>query len=287
MPSVSPEVNTFTSWLSANFVALALISVLLFVAYRGARPLIHRVLVRAITAQAAATGEPDAGHELEADRRVATIEDLCDKLLRAGVIVGVIVLILGVFNLWPLLAGLGLVLAALTFAGQSIILDLIMGVLILVEGQYFKGDTVNLGGIEGVVEEVGLRRTVLRDLRGTLHSISNGVIRTSANMTRTYAAATVEIDGVADGDVETVIVILGEVGASLVADPDIAPLLQNVPGYTGTTRLSSSGATLRLSGRVRPDGRTRVETEMRRRVAAAMAAKGIQLIRPGAYRQQP
>ena len=47
-------------------------------------------------------------------------------------------------------------LAALTLAGQSVILDYIMGVLILVEGQYFKGDTISVGPIEGTVEEVGL-----------------------------------------------------------------------------------------------------------------------------------
>jgi small conductance mechanosensitive channel len=86
------------------------------------------------------------------------------------VVAAAIAVVLAVFDLWSVLAGLGLVLAALTLAGQAIILDYLMGILILVEGQYFKGDVVQLGTIEGTVEEVGLRRTVVRDPSGTVHS---------------------------------------------------------------------------------------------------------------------
>ena len=152
-------------------------------------------------------------------------------------------MILGIFDLWSVLASFGIVVAALAFAGQAIILDYIMGVLILTEGQYFKGDVVSVNLVEGTVEEVGVRRTLIRDPRGTLHSVSNGLIRQSANFTRTYAAATIDIDGVADKDVEAVITILNEVGAALVADETIGPLLRDTPGYAATTRLSSTGHT--------------------------------------------
>ena len=276
----SPDLTGLSTWLSANWASLVLVSVLAYFSYRGARPLIHKVLVRVVHAQAATLGDGPASDQ-EASRRVATIEDLLNKALRLAVLAGLVTLILGLFDLWSLLAGFGLVLAALTFAGQSIILDIIMGVLILLEGQYYKGDTVQINMIDGVVEEVGIRRTVIRDARGTLHSISNGLIRSSANFTRTYAAAILDIDGVADGDVEAVIVMLGEVGADIAADEALAPLLQDTPGYAGTTRFSASGATLRLSCRVRPEGRVRVETEMRRRVAAGLSARGIVLVRPG------
>lgn len=278
MPTI--DLTGVSTMLSANWPSLVLITVLAYLAYRGARPFIHKVLVRVVHAQAATLGDGPAS-EQEASRRVATIEDLLNKALRLAVFGGLVTLILGLFDLWSLLAGFGLVLAALTFAGQSIILDIIMGVLILIEGQYYKGDTVQINMIDGVVEEVGIRRTVIRDARGTLHSISNGLIRSSANFTRTYSTAMLDIDGVADGDVEAVIVMLGEVGADIAADEALAPLLQDTPGYAGTTRFSASGATLRLSCRVRPEGRVRVETEMRRRVAAGLSARSIELVRPG------
>jgi small conductance mechanosensitive channel len=154
-----------------------------------------------------------------------------------------------------------------------------MGILILAEGQYFKGDVVAINGVEGTVEEVGIRKTMIRDARGTLHVISNGLVRQSANFTRTYAQATVDIDGVADRDVETVITILDEVGAAIVADPELGPALQDTPGYVSTVRLTANGATLRFGGRVRPEIRPRVEAEARRRIAAALAARGVHLVR--------
>ena len=166
----------------------------------------------------------------ETDRRVATLEDLFAKILRFAVVVALMIVFLGVFDLWSVVAGLGLVLAALTLAGQSIILDYLMGILILTEGQYFKGDVVQLGTVEGTVEEVGLRRTVVRDARGTVHSVSNGTIRVSSNRTRTYALATVDLDGIADRDVEGVIEVLDAVGLALSEDEAFAPMLLDVPG---------------------------------------------------------
>jgi small conductance mechanosensitive channel len=282
MPTVSADMQGAIDWLTTHAIPLLIAAVVLYLTYRWARPAIHRMLVRAMRVQDSSLGN-DAARLAETDRRIATVEDLLAKLLRFALVAAVVVVIFGVFDLWPFLAGLGLVLAALTLAGQSIILDYLMGLLILVEGQYFKGDVVQLGTVEGTVEEVGLRRTVVRDVRGTVHSVSNGTIRVSANRTRTYATATIELDGIADRDVESVIEVFDQVGRDMAADGQLAPKLDDVPGYAGTIRLSSSGATLRLSGRVRPEARAEVETEMRRRVAAGLAARQIEPIRPGTY----
>jgi small-conductance mechanosensitive channel len=286
MPNLTTDVSGFTTWLRDNALALAVISVLLLIAYRGARPFIHKMLLRAVAAQRVAVGGEPA-LELEITRRVETIEDLLNKALRLAVLAGLVALVLGIFDLWPLLAGLGIVFAAIAFAGQALILDLIMGTLILLEGQYYKGDIVSVNMIEGTVEEVGIRRTVVRDARGTLHSISNGLIRSSANFSRTYAVATVDIDGVADADVEAVIDVLDTAGRELAADEEIGPLLQDAPRYTSTIRLTANGSTLRFAGRVRPEVRARVEAEMRRRVAAGLAARGISLIRTGPWQGTP
>ena len=268
------------AWLSTNGVALAIGLIAIFLAYRLARPAIHRLLVRLMRRQSAG-GEDDPLAARQVDKRIATIEDLLGRLLRIAVGVALIVLFLGVFDLWPILAGLGLVIAGVTLAGQSIVLDYLMGLLLLLEGQFFQGDRIRVGTVEGVVVEVGFRRTVVRDNRGIIHSISNGLIRESANLTRTYAVATIQIDGIADRDLESAIAALEEVGVSIAADPAFADQVIDVPVYAGTSQLSSAGATILLRGRVHPDARAEIEAEMRRRVAAALAARGIEPIRPG------
>lgn len=274
---MTTELTGMTQWLNANALPLLIVAALLLFLYRGLRPFVHRILVRVMEAQESFIAD-DPRQQDEIKRRVATIEDLITRLLRTTVTIAIFAVILGVLDLWPALAGFGLIIAALTLAGQSIILDYLMGVLILVEGQYFKGDTVRIGMVEGVVEEVGLRRTQVRDVRGVLHSISNGLIRESSNLTRTYATATVDIDGVADADVEAVIEVLNAVGIEIAADPAFEGVFTDPPGYTATIRLSAAGETLRFAGRVRPDARPRAEAEMRRRVAGGLAARGIRLI---------
>jgi len=282
VPDLSAQSDALIGWLSTNGVALAVVAIVALLAYRWARPALHRLIVSLVHRQASLTD--DAARLIEIDKRASTVEDVVAKVLKGLVILALGVVVIGILDLWPLLAGLGLIVAAITLAGQDVVLDYLMGILILVEGQYFKGDIVRIGGIEGTVEEVGLRRTVIRDVRGTLHSISNGEIRTSANRTRSYAIASIAIDGIADADVERTIELLDRVGATLAEDPDLADQFIDVPGYRSTTALSALGATLLMSGRVQPEHRVRIEAEMRRRVAAEMAATGIEPIRPAAGR---
>ncbi|MDP3995698.1 MAG: mechanosensitive ion channel [bacterium] len=80
-------------------------------------------------------------------------------------------------NIAPVLAGLGLVGLAIGMAARDIIADFISGLFILLEGQYFVGDEVKIAGIEGEVKEITLRRTILRDESGILHSFPNSQIK--------------------------------------------------------------------------------------------------------------
>jgi small conductance mechanosensitive channel len=263
------------TWLEQHGLALAIWAVVLFLVFRFAHPLIHRLLLRVVRVQDVSLGGEEA-QRYEVEKRVNTLEDLLSKALRAGVIVAGFVVIMGVFDLWPLVAGLGIVAAALTLAGQSIVLDYLMGILILVEGQYYVGDFVSLAGVDGTVEEIGFRRTTIRDTSGTVHSISNGEIRISSNFTRTYASAVVDIQGIRDEDVERAIDVIRDVAEALAADPEWAPRLLAPPGAPMAFAFTDIGATIRLSCRVVPDDRWRVAAELRKRIAIAFTAAGIE-----------
>jgi moderate conductance mechanosensitive channel len=275
----SSTVNDLAFWLRDHAPALIVAGIVLLVVSRVGKPAVHRLLVRIFRTQAADQGD-DPSVVAETNKRVETIEDLLDRGLRFFYVLVIILVVIAVFDLWPVIAGLGVVLAAITLAGQSIVLDYLMGILILIEGQYFKGDIIVVDGLEGTVEEVGVRRTVIRDNRGALHSVSNGLIRRSTNLTRKYAVAMIHLEGIGEADVERAIEVLDRVGSEMFLDKEWAPRLFEAPRYTGTTALRAGGATLRLSGRVRPDARLPVETELRRRVAVAISAAGIEPNRP-------
>jgi moderate conductance mechanosensitive channel len=264
---------------------LAIAIVLLFI-YRHAGGAIHRVTVGILSTQQKAMTEGGAP-PAELAKRAVTLETLLGKLVRAGVIIAVICVILSVFDLWGSLAGIGLIAAALTLAGQSIVLDFLMGILILIEGEFFTGDWIVVdagnGPIDGEVKEVGLRRTVLRDITGAEHSISNGLIRVSTNQTRVFAMATVELQVIRAQEMDQALSVIGEVGNGMAADPDWASRFLDGPPTAVVTALTVDGATVRVRARVAPEDRWVVAAELRRRIAVALGNAGVATVRWDAF----
>ena len=80
-------------------------------------------------------------------------------------------------NVAPILAGVGLIGLAVGMAARDIISDFISGLFILLEDQYRVGDAVKLAGIEGTIEEITLRKTILKNSEGTRYSIPNSQIK--------------------------------------------------------------------------------------------------------------
>jgi small-conductance mechanosensitive channel len=284
MPTFDPsDVDGLVAFLRENWFVIAFWGVVLVVGYRLARPLVHRVTVRVMRSTA---GHVDADlaelSAAEAEKRAATIEDLVSKLLRLTIIVVGFLIVLALFDLLPVIAGLGIVFAAITLAGQSIVLDYLMGFLILVEGQYFIGDWISVGGVEGSVEEITLRRTVIRDATGTVHSVSNGVIRTSSNLTRLYAGLNVDVVVPYDTDIDRASEVVGRVGREMFEDPEWSGRLLDAPKLIRVGPLGDLGVTLKVGGRVRAADRWEAPGEYRRRLLAAFNAEGIAIARRGA-----
>ena len=148
-------------WILGHGASLLIGTVVLLVVYRVGISAIHRLVPTVINAQAAHLPSGSSSDE-EVGKRIRTIEDLLLRLLRMGVLAGFVVMVLAVFELWSVLTAIVLVIVAIVFATRDVVLDYVMGFLILIEGPYFKGDYVAVSGhpgIEGVVEEIGLRRT--------------------------------------------------------------------------------------------------------------------------------
>ncbi len=284
MPTVDTgAVNSLVTFINDNWISIAVWAIVLVLGYRLARPFVHRVVVRVMRK----TSRPvEAGLEelsvAEAEKRAATVEDLVAKLLRIGIVLVAVLVTLTLFDLFPIIAGLGIVAAAITLAGQAIVLDYLMGILILVEGQYFIGDWISVGGLEGSVEEITLRRTVIRDGTGTVHSISNGLIRTASNLTRLYAGLNVDVVVPFDTDIDRATASVARAGREMFDDPTWAGRLIDVPHLVRVGPLGDLGVTLKVGGRVRAADRWTAPGEYRRRLLLAFQADGIEIARRGA-----
>jgi small conductance mechanosensitive channel len=269
---------------SVVFKAILLLAtaIVLLLIYRNAGGVIHKVVVGLLRTQEKALTEGRAPSE-ELSKRAVTLETLLGKLVRAAVIVAIVVLIMAIFDLWPLATGFGLVAAALTLAGQSVVLDYIMGILILIEGEYYSGDWIVVdagnGPLQGEVTEVGLRRTVLRDVNGAEHSISNAFVRVSSNMTRVFAISTVEFQVIRAQDVDRAMSVIAAVDEKMLADETWGPRMVDGPSKVLVAALTVDGATIRVRTRVAPQDRWTFASEMRRRIALALSEASISTVR--------
>ncbi len=105
--------------------------------------------------------------------------DLLNWIIKA---VKVLIFILGVaavLELWgikigPIIAGLGLFGVAVALGAQDLFKNLISGILVLVERRFKVGDWIFVEGvIEGTVENIGFRSTVVRRFDKSLATIPN------------------------------------------------------------------------------------------------------------------
>lgn len=169
---------------------------------------------------------------------------------------------------------------ALSFAAQSIVKDLTTGFLILSEDQFAIGDIVTIGTVSGTVENLNLRITQVRDVRGRLITIPNSQITIVENATRTWSRVDFTIDIASDTDVERALGVLSDVAQQLYADPEWYARIVEPPAVLGVDAIGAAGITLRLWVVTAPAQQYAVERELNRRVLLAFQAHGVSLAIP-------
>jgi small conductance mechanosensitive channel len=245
----------------------------IFVALRIIERLIAPALRATITSQMA--GEP----QFEIDKRIDTLSGVANRTLSTVAVVIALLTVLPSFgiNIGALLAGAGVVGIAIGLGAQSLVRDVLGGLFILIENQYGRGDVVNLAGVGGVVEDVNLRRTLLRDMDGTVHSIPHSAITVSSNKTRALSRVNMVVTVRHGEDLDRVFAEVNRIGEELARDPAWANAVTSPPKALGVDDLRPAGIDVRILGETLPNRQWDVMREMRLRLAKAFETAGINL----------
>jgi len=180
-------------------------------------------------------------------------------------------------NITPALAGLGVAGIAVGFGAQSLVKDLFNGILILLENHYSVGDCVHRAGIDGLGEDITLRRTVLRDLDGTVHSIPNGEISVASNYTKEWSRVNLNISVGYGEDLDRVIEVINRVSKEMAEDPNWAPLILKAPQVLRVDNLGDSGIDIKILGETKPLAQRDVMGELRLRLKKVFDKEGIEI----------
>lgn len=232
-----------------------------------------RLVRRLRTVATARASGPENAKWIETVGRAARYALSVVTLLVAGMLV---LNELGV-SIAPILGAAGVVGVAIGFGAQSLIKDYFTGFFLLVENQIRVGDVVEIAGKSGLVEEVSLRKVMLRDYDGSVHYVSNGLITTVTNRSTAFSFALIDVQVAYRCNIDRAVEVLREVAAGLRADPAFAPRIIDDIDVAGVEALGDSGIVLRSRIRVQPLAQWDVRRAFLKRVKEAFDRAGIDI----------
>ncbi|HLZ70915.1 MAG TPA: mechanosensitive ion channel family protein [Dehalococcoidia bacterium] len=258
-------------WLSTHGLRILVIVVALGVVQLLIRRLAPHAIQRAIFA-----GLPE-GVPGEREKRARTLSGVTVKVS------GLVLFFMGLFmvleelgySLTPVVTGIGISGIAIGLGAQGLVKDTINGLFILGENQFRQGDYVTVAGVSGTVEDINLRRTLLRDIDGTVHTVPNGAIQIASNHTRDYSGVNILVLIALGADLDRALAVAERVGNELAAEPRFAADIVEPPHPARIESIDEKGVTLRVLGRVRPGRAGAVTFEYRRLLKLALDAEGI------------
>jgi len=273
MPDVNTMFESVGTWISDHGLQILFIVILAYIFYQVVKAVLGRGLARFIEHR---------GHHPEREERIQRAKTLSGVLIGA---VGVVIFTLTSFmvlaelniNIAPLLASAGVIGIALGFGAQSIIKDALNGLFIILEDQFNSGDVIKAAGVSGLVEELNLRRTVLRDLDGIVHVIPNGQITTVSNYTHEWARVNLNVPVAYSTDLDQAIAVINRVGRELAADPEFSPMIISAPQVLRVDNFGESGIEIKIVGDTRSMKHWPVAGELRRRLKKAFDEAGIEI----------
>jgi small-conductance mechanosensitive channel len=176
------------------------------------------------------------------------------------------------FNLGPLLASAGVAGVAIGLAAQTIVKDVLNGILILIEDQYNVGDVVTLAGMTGTVESMTLRKTTVRGFDGTLYIIPNSQVTIVANQNRGYSVSTLNVSVDFSANPDQVIPLLKKIALEVRNEPAFKNIFLSDPQIFGVDSIKGTEVIYPIQIRTLARKQFDAMREMQKRIRLALEA---------------
>jgi len=205
-------------------------------------------------------------------QRTKTIGSVLDNFITWGIALITLTMVLNELGVQvgALIAGAGILGAAVGFGAQSLVRDLISGLFIVFEDQYGVGDVVDLGDVKGSIEAVGLRVTQVRDVHGTLWFIRNGEISRVGNQSQGFNRVIIDVSFDPDVDVEKAKTVLLAAADKVGKSSELSPLLLGTAETWGIQSFSGDALVIRLVQQLDPKATDGFSRALRDELAASV-----------------
>lgn len=213
-------------------------------------------------------------------RQISRLTTFCNALKGAMNFIWIFIGVLWLFeklniSIFPVLAGAGIIGFALSFSSQSLIRDVINGTIILLEDQFALGDIIDVGTTAGVVENMNLRMTQIRDPQGRLSTVSNNSISTVRNLTKDWSRIVFTVEISLKTDIDQALAIVRSVASQMEHDEVWKDDVIDPVNVLGVNNISHNGTELVLWFKTQPSRQFAVAREFRRRLKYAFDRQNI------------
>jgi small conductance mechanosensitive channel len=252
----------------AVFGALKVLAVLLV--YWVARGILRRAIEGVVTPLARRVEKDSPG-------RAITLRSLLNSIAQYVLLFITAMMVLRAvgMDVTAILTGAGVAGLAVGFGAQKLVRDVITGFFILLEDQFSVGETITVVGNTGVVEEMGMRTTRLRDDAGKRILIANGDITTVVNHSRSSTLVTVDVSVAPDTRIESIRELVDGLGGDLGT---LRELLDEPPVVRGVTAFDGTKVTFRVTARAQPGRQQEAELALRQALRERLLSSGARLV---------
>lgn len=260
------------SWMGAHLLDIIIILVMARIIREFGTRIISKIIHQTVRRDLFPT-------ESDRKKRLETLDSLVGASVRivVSIIAGTMIISeLGV-DAAPLLASAGIVGIALGFGAQSLIKDFVSGIFIIVENQYRVGDIIEINNIDGVVEAITIRTTVLRDLNGNLHHVPNGSITVTTNKTMDYGRINEDIAVGLNTNIEELEHVVNHVGSQIASSATFKDDIKDPPHFARIIGFSSKGLIIKVLGKTTAGEQWRIKGELYRRLKIAFDKHKIEI----------
>lgn len=217
------------------------------------------------------------------EQRTVQRANAMGTLLRSAIIIVIWVIALMMIlstlgvDVGPLLASAGVLGVVIGFGAQTLVADYLAGISMTFEDQLGVGDVVDLGVTTGVVEEVALRYTRVRDFMGVVWYVRNGQIQYVANQSQGWIFTLVDIPVPLGTDIEHLTDVINAAGKEMISNHEFDNLIIDAPTAAGIEQMDGSQMVVRITAKAVPENQFAATRAVRAAMKQALDAAGIKI----------
>lgn len=270
--SIENFVDSIIPWLLNHGIRIVFIAVFAYILIRILNKFIERAVRLAVVADSQISPEAE-------NKREETLIHIFKFTIKIVIWIIASLMILEEFGVQiaPIFAAAGIVGIAFGFGGQYLIKDIISGLFIILENQYRIGDIVAFDKVSGLVENITLRKTTLRDMDGTVHHIPHGEVKTVSNYSKDFSRINLNVGIAYNSDLEKVIRVVNRVGLEIFNDPNFKEMLVTPPQFLRVDNLEDSSVAIKIVADTKPLKQWELTGELRKRLLIAFNKEGIEI----------